>query len=380
MNIRNISSVFPYFDDQDIDFILHNIKDMLKGNSNLSMGKFVRQFEEEFSAYIGSNYGIATNSCTTALETVLMGLNLDADSEVIVPVQTFIATASSVVRAGGKIVFADTDDNFQIDIDDLKRKINPKTKAVIIVHYLGLISEKIFEIKEFLSKKDIFIIEDCSHAHGAMINGIKAGNIGDAACFSFYSTKIITTGEGGMITTNRDDIYEICSSIRNRGIDVLSKQEIYSRIGSNFRMTEMSALLGIVQLRKLEYIISYRNKIAELYKKYLSNLEFIRFQEYETVSNTRHSYWRFLIFIEDEKISRDLILKNLIDNGVPADTRYTPLLHQQPVFKDLGYSLKNAESLSRKMISLPVSLAMKEDDVEYIYNIIKRSVWCYRKS
>lgn len=369
-----IKSVFPYFEADDIEYIVKNVVEILKGNSQLSMGKFVKQFEKDFSEYIGSSYAIATNSGTTALETALSYLNLDADSEVIVPVQTFVATASSVIRAGGKVVFADTDENFQIDINDLKTKINSKTKAVIVVHYLGLISDKIFEIKDLLSKKGIMLIEDCSHAHGAMINGIKAGNIGDIGCFSFYSTKIITTGEGGMITTNTEDIYNVCSSIRNRGLDLSSSEELYNRIGSNFRMTEITALLGITQLKKLEYILSYRNKIAALYKKYLSEFPFIRFQEYKSNHNIRHSYWRFLIFIESDKVKRDKILSNLIDNGVPADKRYDPLLHHQPVFKKEAMKCKNAEILSQKMISLPISMAMTEDDVAFIYETIKRSL------
>lgn len=366
-------SVAPYFPADDIDNIIKDFRKILTENKVLSMGENVESFETEFANYVGSKFAIATNSCTTALETALLAIGLDEGDEVIVPPQTFVATASSVLRTGGKVNFVDTDENFLIDFEDLKRKISDKTKAVIIVHYLGLISDRIFEIRDYLNKLGIYLIEDCAHAHGASIKGIKGGNIGDVGCYSFFATKILTTGEGGMIVTNHNNLAKKMKSITNRGIDLEQKIERYVNIGSNYRMTEFIAILGRYQLKRLDEINKYRTWLATLYKRELKELVYsgsFKFQNYPEYIN--HAYWRFVIFF-DAQSKRDLILRNLLESGIPADSRYSPLLHQQPLLLDMKLSVNvpNAEQLAKQFLTLPINMGLNEDNIKFITNKIK---------
>ena len=172
-------------------------------HGSLSIQKPVIEFEKQFSEYIGTNYGVAVNSGTSALEICLKAIDIKNGDEVIVPVQPFVSTGSCIVNNGGTPVFCEIDENHLMGFDDLKRKITNKTKAVIIVHFCGLIHPDNLKIRKYLKDKDIFLIEDAAHAHGAKVDDLYAGNIGDFGCFSFYSTKIMTTGgEGGAILTN----------------------------------------------------------------------------------------------------------------------------------------------------------------------------------
>lgn len=368
--------VSPYFFKKDIYEILNKFKQILSGKGLLTMGRYVKEFENNFAKYIGSNYAVATSSCTSALETVLESINLKSDDEIILPTQTFIASGSSIAIRGGRPAFCEIDDNFLLDFKDMKKRITKKTKAVIIVHFAGLIHPEIFQIREYLQKRNIFLIEDAAHAHGAIIANIHAGNIGDFGCFSFFSTKIITTGEGGMITTNKKSLFLACNSIRNRGIDVKRGSEIYSNIGSNRRMTEFQGILGLYQLKRLEEFIKHRNKIANIYKEILKPLKdqnFIDFQRY--ANDARHAYWRFLIFLINCKISREEVRNRAKKFGIKIDWPYLPLLHLQPIVKKMygtrnGF-LKKTEILAKKHFCVPIHFGIKESDAVFIANKIK---------
>ena len=369
---------FPYFPEQEIEEILNKIRNILEGKSPLSMGPYVKKFEDEFAKYIGSKYAIATNSCTSALEIALRSIGLKEGDEVVVPVETFIATGSSVVREKGKIVFAEIEPNtFCLSLRDLKNKVSNKTKAVIVVHMAGLITPDIWEIKDFCKKRGIFLIEDAAHAHGAMIDGVKAGNIGDIGCFSFYPTKIMTSAEGGMITTNNEELYKKGKSFRNRGIDVNANVEIYSEIGSNNRMSELHALLGLSQLKHIEKFISHRNKIAKIYNSELEEME----KEggvlsiIKNPSNIRHSYWRYIVKLS-EKIDRNLLRQKMLKKGIAIDWPYDPPLHLQPVFKKLYGTkegmMKRSEQAMKRHVCLPIHLKITEEDAMYIVSEFKK--------
>jgi len=371
---------FPYFPKEDIKDIIEKIEKILDGEGLLTMGENVWSFEKEFASFVGAKYGIATNSCTSALEIVLRALSIGEGDEVIVPCQTFIGTGSAVSICGAKPIFAEVDENFSIAIDDVKRKVTPRTKAVIVVHFAGLIQENIFELKKFLDSKGIYLIEDCAHAHGAKIGDIFAGNIGIAGCFSFYSTKILTCGEGGMITTNNEKIFKRAASLRNRGLDIEKKIEMYSNLGRNCRMTEFQAILGRYQLKKLEEFVIYRNRLAKTYIDILSDLEergILRFQTYND-RYARHAYWRFIIFFEKE-IDREWIKKALQKYDIKVDNPYSPLLHLQPVFRKLYETyqgmLKKSEQLAQTHICLPMHLGIRLEDAEFITNQLKRILY-----
>ena len=372
MKIYN--TAFPYFPEEDIDNILVEVREILIGNKMLTMGDYVKQFEEDFARYCGTKYAIATNSCTSALEISLASLNLKPDDEVIVPVQTFIATGSAVLKAGANIVFCDVDEDFLLDFESLQKVITNKTKAVILVHFAGLISPDILKIKEFLDKHNIKLIEDSAHAHGAMMNGKKSGSFGDFGCFSFYSTKIMTTGEGGMITTDSLEFYEKCASLRSRGMDINYKGELFVNLGSNHRVTEIQGLLGCFQLKRLEYFVAHRNEIAKIYITSLQSLidkGVIRIQ-HPSSDEHRHAYWRFLVFI-NKKYNRDCVKKKMNDRGIRVDAPYFPLLHQQPLF-NYNQHLSKAEELNELHLSLPIHMKISVEDAKYIANQLKEAI------
>lgn len=269
--MKKYTTAFPYFPEKEIEWILDETRLILSGEKMLSMGENVRKFEAEFAKYCGRQFGIVTNSCTSALDLALRSLNLSANDEVIVPTQTFFANLSSIVNSGAKPVFCDTDDDFLMSYADLKKKISPNTKAVIIVHFSGAISKDIFKIKKLCTEKQIFLIEDCAHAHGAWAtdpNGqiYKAGQIGHLGCFSFFSTKIMTSGEGGMIVCDDEMLSLTLRSLANRGLNPLCKVEEFIHYGENFRLSEFQATLLLSQLRCLEDFIAHRNQIAKTYK------------------------------------------------------------------------------------------------------------------
>lgn len=368
MKIYNTS--FPYFPEDDIEDILKEIKEILIGNKMLTMGDYVNKFEKEFSRYCGTQYAVATNSCTSALELCLATLALNDEDEVIVPVQTFIATGSSVLKSRAKIVFCDVDDDFLLSFEYMKSLITNKTKAVIIVHFAGMISKDIIKIRDYLKERNIALIEDDAHAHGATFGNLKAGNIGDFGCFSFYSTKIMTTGEGGMITTNNQKYYEKCASMRNRGIDISCKGELFTNLGSNHRVTEIQALLGLYQLKRLEEFSIHRNKIASIYRDGLSKLVengIVKLQI--PADDSRHAYWRFIVFLESH--NRDEIKNKLNELGIKADAPYFPLLHDQPLFKNVQKGeYPNAKILSKKHISLPLHMLIDTNDAHFIVDTL----------
>lgn len=373
------NTAFPYFPKSDINEMLDMFRVILSGDRLLTMGDNVLDFEKRFAKYVGSKYAIATNSGTSALEIALKAIGIKNGDEIIVPAQTFIATGSSVVSTGGRPVFCEADENFLLDFTDLKKRITDRTRAVIIVHFAGLIHPRIFEIKKYLAEKNICLVEDAAHAHGAKIRETFAGNIGDIGCFSFYSTKIMTTGEGGMITVNNGGMYNTCSSLRNRGLNLKADNEIFSNVGSNRRLTEFQAILGIYQLKRLEEFLNHRNRIADIYKTILSPLEkkgLMYFQVY--AEYIRHAYWRFLVFLKDTEITCDEIKNRMEKLGIKIDSPYSPLLHLQPVFKKMyGIKeglLKKTENLARRHFCLPIHLMIKDNDAKYIADAVKGAI------
>jgi perosamine synthetase len=368
----NYNTVLPYFPAEDIDEIIIKIRNIIEGQGVFTKGPNVESFERSFANYISAEYGVAVNSGTSALEIALKSIGISQGDEVIVPTQTFISTGSCVVNNGGTPVFCEIDKNHVLDFVDLTKKVTEKTKAVIIVHFLGLIHPDIFKIRKYLKERSIYLIEDAAHAHGAKIDGIFAGNIGDFGCFSFYSTKIITTGgEGGLITTNSKDFYELCSSLRTIGLDVTANTETYSNIGSNKRISEIQAILGMSQLKRLEDFINHRNKIANVYRHELTPLvdkELICFQEYS--SNIRHSYWRFLVSLKDKGLKREGIKDKLGKFSIKVDWPYQPLMHLQPVFKklygEMEGQLGKSEEIAMRHFCLPIHIGIKEKDAIYI--------------
>ena len=317
-------------------------------------------------AIILNEYGAVSEE--TAIS---MAIGIQKKDEVIVPTQTFVSTASCVVNNGGLPIFCEIDNNHLLDFEDLKEKISENTKAVIIVHFCGLIHPDIYEIKSYLQEREIILIEDAAHAHGAKIDDKYAGSIGDFGCFSFYSTKIITTGgEGGFISLNDEKYYTLCESIRAIGIDRSSDTENYNIAGSNNRMTEFQGIMGISQLNRLESFVTQRNELAEIYKNKLSKLKdigLIRFQEYP--ESIRHPYWRFVVILTDEKVDRISIKEKLLLDDIHIDWPYQPLLHSMPLFSEINQQyLTRSDKIAKKHLCLPLHLGISKNDADFIAN------------
>jgi perosamine synthetase len=325
-----INMADPHFKKNDIDYIISKTKNMI--NINLSLGKNVRSFEKKFAKYIGCKYAIATSSCTSALEIALQAVCKEGD-EVIIPSQTFVATAMAVYLSKFKVQFVEiSKEDFCINFNDLKKKITRKTKAIVLVHFAGTICADFDKIKKLCFNKKIFLIEDAAHSLGAKYNQIMSGSLGDAGCFSFYPTKIITTGEGGMITTNNINIAKFAKSMQLRGRDLSKNKEEYIYPGRNVRMQEFSAILGLCQLKKINIFLKKRRIIAKIYKK-----KFLLCKKIFLVSPRKinqSSFWKIPILI-DSDYNRDEILSKLRNKGIMADTTYTPPVHLQPVIRKL---------------------------------------------
>ena len=364
-NNRTIHRALPYFSDPDIEDILGRIKNILVSRQ-LLMGPSVEEFEQKFAHMAGVKHAIAVNSGTAALEIVLRCLGV-RDREVIVPTETFVASANSVILAGGRPVFAEIHrDTLCLDLADVERRIGPKTAAVMAVHMAGLIQSDINALQELCRKKNIALIEDAAHAIGASFNGRKAGGLGKAGCFSFYPTKVITTGEGGMITTDDSKISEMARSYRNHG--AAPDNSMYERVSTNWRMTEISAVIGLSQLQHLDEFISKRNEIADKYDGAFSSVRGIRLLPKDP--RRVHSYWNYIVLL-DRKIDRTELANVLRGEfGIPIAWPYDPPCHLQPVFRNfLGTKpgdLPQSEDILHHHIALPMHVALTNEDVSYI--------------
>ena len=371
--MKTINMAEPFFTYEEKERVKQEVSKIL--DSSLSMGPNVIEFQREFAKKMKINHSIAMNSCTSALEAAVQYFDV-AGKEVIVPCQSFIATAMAVILSGGKPVFAEIKkETMNIDIDDVKKKINSNTKGIIAVHMAGNISSDFYDLYDFCKSNDLFLIEDAAHTPGSKLNQKYSGTIGDVGCFSFYPSKIITCGEGGMLTTENDEIANFAKSYQNRGRDMSANEEVYSYPGRNVRMTEISALLGRIQLENLDKYLENRRRIASIYISALSDHD----EMYLVVPKNlnQSSFWKFPIILND-KFNRDNILMQLNSGGIKADAAYKPPLHLQPVIKNI-FEIKDnhlpfSEKLLRQHICLPCHQRMSDDDARYVVDTLLKAI------
>ncbi len=363
--MRSIPIAKPIIGDEDINAVVKVLK-----SGMLAHGKEVEEFEKEFSGYIGTKHGIAVANGTVALDISLKALGVKEGDEVITTPFTFIATASSVLFQRAKPVFADIDPKtFNLNPDDVTERITNRTKAIIVVHLYGQPADmKAFS--EIAEDYGLYLIEDCAQAHGAEFNGQKVGTFGDVAAFSFYPTKNMTTGEGGMILTNDDKIAERARLIRSHG----QRERYYHvELGYNLRMTNIAGALGRAQLKKLDEWNAVRRKNAEMLTRGLKRINGI-IPPYVS-SNVTHVFHQYTVRVTDNfPMSRDEFAERLRDNGIGTGIYYPLPLHHQPLFRDLGYDQNccpNSIEASREVLSLPVHPSVSEEDVNYIVDTIK---------
>lgn len=355
----------PFFSEDDRKWIHREIDVILDGA--LSMGPNVHAFELEFAARVGVRHAIAMNSCTSALEAALLSKGV-AGREVIIPAETFIATGMAVHLAGGIPVFAEiSESTLCLDLDDIKRRVTPRTAGVLLVHMAGLITPDIFEFRQFCDDSGLFLIEDAAHSPGARYGGREAGSFGHAGCFSFFPTKVITTGEGGMLTTDDDGIAAFARSFQHRGRDMQSQIERYVLSARNVRMTEISALLGRVQLSHLDEFLVRRRQVAAIYEHELSGQPELRMILPATPDAS--SFWKVPLLL-DHSIDRASITERMAVAGVAVDWAYQPALHLQPVFRELYGTMEGmlprTEGILSRHLCLPCHPRMTDKDAIYV--------------
>ena len=338
------------------------VEEVLKSGM-LAQGEAVKSFEDEFAAYLGVKNAIAVNNGTVALDLAIKALDLEPGSEIITPAFTFIATANCALYQGLRPVFADVDEKtFNIDPDDMQERITPRTKAVIGVHLYGQ-PFQISAVQEICQDRSIALVEDCAQAHGAEWKGKKVGSFG-TGCFSFYPTKNMTTGEGGMITTDDDALAARLRLLRSHGD---SGKYNHITLGYNYRMMNLQGALGLVQLRRLEEFTARRIANARFLNE---NIGIKGISTPFQMDGVRHVYHQYVVRVEDElHASRERLMEYLQAKGVGSAVHYPKAVYQQPFYKDLGYtdvSCPVAEDVSRRVMSLPVHPALSAEELQYI--------------
>jgi len=360
-----------YWDEDDVEAVTESIR----AGMNWATGPNVMKFEESIASYVGTEYAVTFNSGTSALHAALLAHGLKNVDEVIVPSFTFIATANAPLFIGAKPVFADIEDEtFGLDPEDVKEKITKKTKAIIPIHYGGCPC-KIRELKEIAEDHNLILIEDAAESLGARIGNKKVGTFGDSAMLSFCQNKIITTGEGGAIVTDSREMYERLKLLRSHGRletqDYFSSSEImdYITLGYNFRMSNITAALGIAQLRKADKIIEMRRKNVEYLAAQLKDIEDV------TTPKTPKDYYNVyqMFTIKISATIRDDLIKYLADKAVMAKV-YFPPIHLTDFYKNKLRCINNlpvTEELSSKVLTLPMHPTLTDEEMDYMSNEIK---------
>ena len=372
MNVREIPPVKPYFPKEDIDLIQDEVKKILQ-SGRLTLGDYTKRFEVEFAKLCEVPWALTVSSGTSALEIALRVIGLNNGEEVLVPTNTFTSTAAAVMFAGGKPMFTDVSArSLCVDAENVQRCLTAKTKGVMVVHVGGLVCPEIKAIKEICEDHNLFLIEDAAHAHGSTIDEQPAGSIGDLGCFSFYPTKVMTTGEGGMITTKKEEFAKKAGVLRDQGKESFSSNAIIE-LGYNWRMSEISAAIGLTQLKRLQGFIKHRNEIADYYDEKLSKMSGV--EPLETPSNIMNSYYKYVMFLSPE-IQRDNFKQKLRERGVRCGGEvYWPPLHMQPVYQRLLKVKEGdfpvAEDVCKRMVCLPMYSQMTLSEAEYVVEQIK---------
>jgi len=364
-----------YINKEDIEEVVKILK-----SDWITTGPKVKEFEDALCKYIGCKYAVAVNSGTSALDIAVQSLDLPKGSEIITTPFTFVATSNSILYNNCKPVFADIcKDTRNINPDEIRKKITKKTRAISYVDYAGQPCD-VDEINEIAKEHNLYLIEDASHALGAEYKNIKIGNFADLTIFSFHPVKHITTGEGGVITTNNKELYEKLKMLRNHGInkdaeDRYGKDATYAYdmkyLGRNYRITDFQCALGISQLKKLDKFIGRRQYLANLYNKLLKNLDFIEIPIIK--ENVKH-VWHIYTILLNENINRDRFFKYMRERNIGVNVHYIPVYKHSYYVKNFSFNPKDfpvTENVFKRIITLPLYPELGDTEIEYICDKIK---------
>lgn len=333
-----------------------------------SKGKFVSAFEEQFANYTGIKYATAVSNGTIALHLALVALGIGPGDEVIVPTLTYIASVNAVAYTGATPVFVDSlESTWQMDPEDVKRKITPRTRAIMAVHLYGHPCE-MDELVAIAKSHNLFLVEDCAEAFGSLYKGRHVGSFGDISIYSFFGNKTITTGEGGMVVTNDDTLYDRAVHFKGQGL-AKHREYWHDVIGYNYRMTNICAAIGLAQLEQAEDFLALKRRIAEWYRSGLKDVPVIFHPEAESV---RHSYWMCSILVNDPA-QRDPLRNALSEKGVETRPLFYPV-HTMPMYALKYQKHPVAESLGWRGINLPSWPRLSEEQVSFICEIIRQVI------
>jgi len=345
----------------------------------VSQGPRVAEFEEQFARFVGTRFAVATTSCTTALHAALTVMGIGQGDEVILPSLSFIATANSVLYCGAKPVFADIDPNTcNIDVGGIEKRITARTRAIMPVHQMGLPAD-LAPIKEIAERYRLILIEDAACAVGSRYRGKLIGGHGNMACFSFHPRKIITTGEGGMITTDDEVIANRLKRLRHHGMSVSDIErhaadmviiESYTELGYNYRMTDMQAAIGIEQMKKLPFILTKRKELAHRYDSELQNIPSIRVPVAPQYADHNYqSYW--IELLDSSPVDRNTLMTILLEKGI-ATRRGIMAIHREPCYREYALAdLPNTERMTDRTLLLPIYPSLREEELMFITNSIR---------
>jgi len=368
----------PYFSPDARREIAAGIERIL-ASGQMMLGEYTTRFETEFAGYVGTRSAVSTNTCTTALQIALTHFDVRG-REVLLPAAGFITNISVVRWAGGIPVLVDIDPNtLSFDLEDLRRKVTPATKGLIWIHLTGVISPAWREIVAFARERGLFLIEDCAHAHGASVDGLMAGSLADAGCFSFYPTKVMTTGTGGLLTTNDEALANTAREMRLFGRAGGTGAVV--REGNDWFMDEIRACVGCYQLQDLEEGLARRRAIADRYCERLTGVPGIRLLELP--SGHQPAWYHFTVFV-DPAIDYPELVRTLKEaHGIPTKPIYLPL-HQEPIFRDFDNgSLTQTETALNRSLCLPLHVEMEDLQVDFVADMLTaalKSVACQTRS
>jgi perosamine synthetase len=343
----------------------------------ITQGPKVAEFEQKFAEYTGAPYAVAVSNCTTALHLSMIVAGVGPGDEVICPSMSYIATANCIKYVGATPVFAEVGEDYNLDLADTERRITSRTKAILVVHQIGMPAD-VDAFRSLCEKHNLMLIEDAACAIGSSYKGRKIGSHSDLVCFSFHPRKVISTGDGGMITTSNEHFYNRLKLLRQHGMSVNDRVrhesnklifEDHVEVGYNYRLTDIQAAVGIQQLERLDWLVAERRKIAARYHEAFKDISYLRLpvEPNESVSN-----WQsYSIFLKPEcGISRNDLMQKLLDRGI-SSRRGIMTSHRETAYKHLNISLPFTEMVSDRSVILPLYVPMSEDEVNRVVKELK---------
>ena len=354
---------------EDRAWIAERIQEVL-ASGQLTLGRYGLEFEKGFAALCGTRHAVAVNSGTSALEIILRVLDV-AGKDVLVPTNTFFATAAAVVHAGGRPVFVDLDpESFAVRPEDVEKALTPRTAGLVVVHIGGLVSARIGELADLARRKGLWLVEDAAHAHASAHAGVMAGAFGAAASFSFYPTKVMTSAEGGMIVTSDDRIAEEARIYRDQGKASFG-QNLHARMGYNWRMSEPCAIIGVKHLERLPQMVADRQRIAALYDEGLRGARGLR--PLAVPSGGVCNYYKYVAVLSQAR-DRAALKKDLKERHAVslAGEVYESPIHLQPVFEPYATGpLPKAEDYCARHVCLPLYSGMQDGEAKQVVAAVR---------